>query len=224
MIVFTLYVYTFKLNITQPMKKNNLILMGIAALGLSLASCGGETKNETVAETEGVAKVLAVDTDQSTLAWTGTMLGLYSHNGTINLSSGSLEMTGEQVSGGSFVIDMTSIIPLDSGYGKDPGSTSADLVGHLSSGDFFDVANNPTATFQILSVEGNKASGKMKLRGTEGEETIENISISGTEGNYTITGDITFDRKKYGAMFDMPVADKVLSNDIKLNISLKTKA
>ena len=110
---------------------------------------------------------------------------------------------------------------LDSNYPE--GKTPADLLGHLSSQDFFDIANNPTATFNITSADSVSVTGTLNLRGTENEETVNDLSISEADGGYAITGTLVFDRKIYGAMFDMTVPDMVLSDDIALNISIKTK-
>jgi Uncharacterized conserved protein len=52
--------------------------------------------------------------------------------------------------GGSFVIDMSTINVLDIPADK---KGNADLRGHLSAPDFFDVAKYPTSKFVITSVE-----------------------------------------------------------------------
>jgi hypothetical protein len=54
----------------------------------------------------------------------------YSHYGTIAVKSGSIEVTGEQITAGEFVIDMAIINPTDSGYGEE--NPKEKLIGHLS--------------------------------------------------------------------------------------------
>jgi len=214
------------------MKKLNLVWIALLSTTFFMASCGNSEQkaqgnsNESEAETndqEATVVNLQVDVANSAVNWTGEMLGVYSHNGTIGITEGSIEMTGDMLSGGNFVINMTDIVHLDSNYTEKEGKRKEDLNGHLGAVQFFDVANHPTATFVITSVDGNTAEGKLTLRGTEGEERIDNITIVKEDDSYTINGDITFDRKKYGVSFDMPVADMVLSDDIKLSIHLSVK-
>ncbi|MBK8659129.1 MAG: YceI family protein [Bacteroidetes bacterium] len=57
------------------------------------------------------------------------------------------------------------------------------LLGHLSSPDFFDIANNPTASFVISSVEGNTAKGTLTIRGKANEETLTNVTLTEADGH-----------------------------------------
>ena len=62
------------------------------------------------------------------------------------------------------------------------------------------------------------------MRGISNEETIENVTITPEGDNAVrIAGSVTFDRKKYNVSFDMPVKDKVLSNDIVLKVDILAK-
>ena len=78
----------------------------------------------------------------------------------------------------------------------------------------------PEATFQISSVDGSTATGQMTIRGITHEEKVENIVISREGDVVRITGDMTFDRKKYDVAWDYPVKEMVLSDDVKLKIEL----
>jgi hypothetical protein len=49
---------------------------------------------------------------------------------------------------------------------------------------------------------------------------VKNIVLTEENGTVKATGTLTFDRKKYGVAFDMPVKDMVISNDIELTIEL----
>lgn len=208
------------------MKINQILWMVAVSGSLIMASCAknnSETASDsgsTDSSTEA-AESYSINAESSSVKWFGEMLGMYSHNGEIAVREGSVEVAGGKLVGGSVVIDMTSINPTDNGYKDEPGRSRADLIGHLSSPDFFDVPNNPTATFTLKSVNGNTGTGTLTLRGTTSEETIENLSFSETESGYTVTGDVTFDRKKYGAKFDMTIPDMVLSDDIKISVALQ---
>lgn len=205
------------------MKKTNLFLT-IAATGtLFLASCGSNNQPAETAENEATqtetAEVTSADINlaESSVKWEGEMLGIKAHWGYITLKEASVEMTGDKVSGGSFTVDMTSIDPKDDVYTEE--QTPEKLVGHLSSADFFDVENHPTASFEITSVseDGATAKGNLTVRGITNEETVENISVA----DGMVNGTLTFDRKKYDVSWDAPMKDAVLSDEIPLTIALK---
>ena len=186
----------------------------------ALAACNSnssETKEETeVATGEALANGdYIVDTTASEVMWKGVLLGVKEHFGTVNVTEGTFTVTDGTVSGGKITVDMSSMVPTDSTY--DAENTKEKLVGHLSSPDFFDVANFPTATFEVTGSEGNKVMGNLTVRGKTNPETVENVSIT-ADG---ITGDLTFNRKNYEVKFDLPMKDMVLSDDVKLSISLK---
>ena len=71
-----------------------------------------------------------------------------SHNGTVNLKSGNIVMKGNQVVGGTFVLDMASLNATDL-----TGEYQTKLNNHLKNGDFFEVEKYPTATYTITSLK-----------------------------------------------------------------------
>lgn len=200
-----------------------------SVVAISLSSCGGETTTPSAPSTETAASVLkgdaalTVDAAASKLLWTGEMLGLYSHNGSIAINSGKVNLKDGKIVSGDVTVNMASITPLDAAYEPTGDHSKEGLIGHLSSPDFFDVANNPTATFTITSVNGTTGKGNLTLRGVTLEETIENLTVAADGDNAKITGTVTFDRTKYGAKFAMPIKEKVLSNDIKMEFTLVAK-
>jgi polyisoprenoid-binding protein YceI len=207
------------------MKTTKLLLTITAAGTLFLASCGGghDHSNEadttnTPASVETVTKT--IDPAASTVSWVGKMIGIKAHDGTINLQEGALEMQGDKVVGGNFVVDMSSITPLDDNYaqaGSDQGTREM-LVGHLSSGDFFAVEEYPTASFEVTGTnEDGTVSGNLTVRGKTNQETVTEVKVA----DGTVSGTLVFDRKKYDVAWDSPMQDAVLSNDIELQIELK---
>lgn len=202
------------------MKKLQLFFPVIAAVAI-LASCNSKpATEETTTTTTAVATTYTIDTATSNVKWKGVMLGIKEHFGNVKLTQGTLSTEGAAVKGGSFTVSLTSIQPTDSTYDVKAGYTPEKLVGHLSSPDFFDVANFPTATFVIDSVNGTEATGTLTVRGKSNTETVKNIVVTEENGAVKATGTLTFDRKKYGVAFDMPVKDMVISNDIELTIEL----
>jgi polyisoprenoid-binding protein YceI len=210
------------------MKTTNLLLTITAAGTLFFTSCGGshdhaneaESTTETTEEAAAETTEVTIDASSSTVNWVGKMIGIKAHNGTINLQEGTLEMEGDKVVGGNFVVDMSTITPLDENYapdGSDQGTREM-LVGHLSSGDFFAVEENPTASFEITGTnEDGTVSGNLTVRGKTNQETVTDVKIA----DGTVTGTLVFDRKKYDVAWDSPMKDAVLSDEIELNIELK---
>ncbi len=165
-----------------------------------LASCGSKTTNnkeventseekETITST---AKVQSINLEESNVHWKGEMLGMYSHEGNIDLSKAELLMADGKIAGGSFEVDMTTMVPTDDNFNPAEGKTADKLVGHLSSPDFFDVENHATASFKINSVDGSTATGTLTVRGKSGEETVENITVN-EDGS--VTGELKLTEK-----------------------------
>ena len=191
---------------------------------IMLASCG-ETKTETVAPAAPVSPLagdikLTVDPAASSAKWKGEMLGIYSHEGTVKMKDGIVQLKDGNVTGGTFTVDLNTMTPSDENYKPAEGKSKENLVGHLSSPDFFDVATYPTATFVINSVAGNNATGTLTVRGVSNQETVKNITVTPDGQNVKLTGDLTFDRQKYGVAYSTGAKDKVLSDDIVLNVEL----
>lgn len=170
-----------------------------------------------------VAKV-AVDTSKSVIVWKGYKV-TGSHEGTIRVKSGSLDMQDGMLKGGSFSIDMNSITCTDmTGGGADK------LVGHLKSDDFFGVEKHPTATFTITSVVSRgtpgayKIIGNMKIKDTT-KSIRFNADIKEENGAQTATANITIDRSEYdirfgsGSFFDS-LGDKTIYDEFDLQIKL----
>ncbi|MCH9661063.1 MAG: YceI family protein [Bacteroidetes bacterium] len=157
---------------------------------------------------------------ESSITWVGKKV-TGQHSGTVNLKTGYLEMDGDRLTGGEFVIDMTSlqVTDLKAGKGKEK------LEGHLSSDDFFGIANHPTAT---LVVAGGSKSGNVYA--IEGSITIKGVTqpisfklnMNGTTATTTLTIDRTKFGVKYGSgsFFDN-LGDKTIYDDFELDITMK---
>ena len=132
---------------------------------------------------------------ESSITWVGRKV-TGKHTGTIKLEKGYLEMDNDRIVGGQFVIDMTSlqVTDLQAGKGKEK------LEGHLSSDDFFGVANHPTAT---LTIAGSSKSGN--TYNVEGSITIKGItqpiSFSLNMNGNTATTKLSIDRTKFGITY-----------------------
>lgn len=160
-----------------------------------------------------------VKTEESSVVWKGYKVG-GEHTGTINLKSGTLLFDGKILTGGSFIIDMTTINTTDL-----EGEYKGKLDGHLKSNDFFGVEEFPTATLEITSV-----SGKDNQYNAEADITIkgitETITFPITVGEDSASVQLKIDRTKHNITYQSPslletIKDKAIYNDFDLNVTLK---
>ena len=205
------------------MKSN--VLYAIAFSATALFACGNagtESAETTMEETAAVESVnYTADVSASMVNWRGEVAGVYGHEGFIKLSSGSVAVAGDAITGGEFTMDMTGIVPTDSASFKDEdGGRITDLQGHLSTEDFFNTANFPTSTFVITSVAGNTVTGNLTIRDKTNEETIEVASSEMTESGVNVTGKMVFNRQDYDVAWVHYMKDMVLSNDIAITVTL----
>lgn len=190
------------------MKKNVLSLALAVVVGSSMvANPLNEEKKE-------------VKTDASTVTWKAYKV-TGSHTGTVDLKEGALMFTDNNLSGGRFVVDMTSLISTDL-----KGESKGKLEGHLKSDDFFSVANHPNATMVFTSV---KATGKNSYEVT-GDLTIKGItkpvtfdlSVYGSKATATVKVDRAEYDVRYGSgsFFDN-LGDKTIYDEFDLVVDLE---
>jgi len=164
----------------------------------------------------------------SHIYWTGRKI-TGAHNGTISVKEGQLHFTDQQLTGGRFVIDTTSITILDV---TDP-ATNAQFAGHLASDDFFNTAQYPEATLEIRSVAATSAnsyhiSGDLTIKGIS-HPVVFDAQINENNNQLTASADITVDRTRYGMRFRsgnffQNLGDTLIYNDFDLHVSITAKA
>lgn len=141
------------------------------------------------------AQEQTVNTSESKVVWKGYKVA-GSHEGTIKIESGTLQFNGEQLTGGEFVMDMTSINTTDL-----EGEYKDQLDGHLKSDDFFGVETHPTAKLVFTKVT---PSGK-NAYDVQGSLTIKGITnpISFTLSVYgsKATVNLKIDRSQYNVRY-----------------------
>lgn len=205
---------------------------------LLFTACTNESKTNTETGDKKQNATLSASGDsygviveESTVDWTGKKAGK-EHEGNINLSSGLFYVDGEKITGGEFILDMTTMVNND----LDDDVQNAKLISHLKSEDFFEVVTYPTAKFELTGVgaiqdeDGNthKVEGNLTIKDvTKGITFPAAIHMDGA--SLTASADIIFNRAdwnvRYGSETHFPdiVADHVISNSIELNISLMAK-
>lgn len=145
------------------------------------------------------------------------------HEGFVTIQSGSFTTDGDKLTGGSFVLDMSTITCTDL-----EGEYKGKLEGHLKSPDFFAVNEFKTASFVITSV--NPEGDKHKITGTMVIKNIaQEISFLADvkmEGNQVMaTADMKIDRSKFDVRYGSDsffdnLGDKVIYDDFDLSVNL----
>ncbi|MGM0635646.1 MAG: YceI family protein [Bacteroidota bacterium] len=159
-----------------------------------------------------------VKVKDANIEWEGEKL-TGSHNGTVKLSKGHFLMEGDELVGGEFVVDMTTINVTDL-----EGDNKKDLEGHLKSDDFFGVKKHKMATFKI-----NTVAKKGDVYGVSGDLTIKGktnpIAFDLKLKDGKATTQLTIDRTNYdvkygsGSFFDN-LGDKTIYDEFDLDITL----
>lgn len=207
------------------MKKVFLILP-IALLAFA-TSCGGDAETETHTEAivaENVAsKDYTVLTTESVVNWSAEG-ATHGHNGTIGIQSGSFSMKEDKIESGEIIIDMTSMIITD----IEDAEENAKLYGHLTTEDFFNIAEYTTATLVITDgSDMSNVKGNLTIKDVT-EEITFSLSTADNNGKLTLTSKLSVDRTKYGITYNSGnffenLGDYLIDDNFDLDITLITE-
>ncbi|MDC6351838.1 YceI family protein [Zeaxanthinibacter sp. PT1] len=191
------------------MKKNALIL--------ALAIVTGATAN-TTNPVEEVKK--EVNTEKSTVTWKAYKV-TGSHYGEVQLESGALVFDNDQLTGGEFTVNMTSLVATDL-----EGESKGKLEGHLKSEDFFSVSEFPKANLVITEVESTgknsyEVTGDLTIKGITKPITFD-MSVYGSKATATLKVDRAEYNVRYGSgsFFDN-LGDKTIYDEFDLVVDLQ---
>ena len=167
------------------------------------------------------AQTKKVNASASTINWNGKKV-TGQHEGTINLKDGALVFKGKKLVGGTFNVDMNSIVVTDlkAGQGKEK------LEGHLKADDFFGTDKFATATLVFKKLVTKAANvytvtGDLTIKGITKPVTFDLTTTANTA-----TANVKIDRTKYdikygsGSFFDS-LGDKAINDDFDLAVALK---
>ncbi len=217
------------------MKKHILNIALVAFIASGAVACKEkEEKTETtetteVAENTGVTADFNVNVDESTIEWKGSK-PLGSHNGTINLASGTFSVKDGSPEAGKVSIDMNSIADLDL-EGEMKESLEAHLKGTVEGkeGDFFNVTEFPFANFQLtgITTENDQTivHGDLTIRDKTNPVSFP-AAISVDDYKMTLNSEtFTIDRTQWGVNFGSKsifdnLGDKFIDDEIELTISV----
>jgi len=157
-------------------------------LGSLLVSCGNVGKKTTTEDAKEVTETKTAQTvnyekvsDNSSVAWRASHLaGTNPRSGKINLKSAKFSVNNNELSNATVVIDVNSLIVTSFPEGDE---NNTDLANHLKSADFFDVENNPTATFEITTID--------KTEGDFSNTITGNLTIMGISKNISFKANVT---------------------------------
>lgn len=200
--------------------KKGLLLAGIAVM---FVACGAKKENQeeaAVAVEATTNNTVAVKAAVSQVFWKGYKV-TGQHEGTIALTEGNLTFADQVLTGGSFTVDMTSLVATDL-----DGEMKGKLEGHLKSDDFFGTEAHPTAQLVITQVGVDAAGGYQ----VTGDLTIKGItqpvSFPMTIAENTAKASLKIDRTlydiRYGSNnFFENLGDKAINNEFDLEVTLQ---
>ena len=79
-------------------------------------------------------------------------------------------------------------ISSDASYKDQDGGRASDLVGHLTTDDFFGIDSFPTAPFEIVTATTDKVTGKLTVKGVTVDEELEITNMTVSESGVSFTG------------------------------------
>jgi polyisoprenoid-binding protein YceI len=156
--------------------KNTFILL-VAIISLSISSMA--------------QSVFKANLDKSKFSWTGyASVGNYAPTGTIQLSSGSLNFNGKNITKAVFEFDMKTI-----------SHENKDLQNHLRNEDFFDAEKYPKATFILEKIVDNQATGLLKIKNVQNKISFP-ITVKKSDKEISIQAVININRTSFGIKYN----------------------
>jgi len=182
------------------MKLRTIFIM-MAVLAIGATSCmqspeGEKVKSDDATEihfTE-LANTVTPNLALSKVEWLGTK-PTGTHYGTLSIKEGSLFVKDGELTGGVFVLDMTSIVVLD----IDDPKMNENLVGHLKSADFFLVDSFPTATFKFSTVTPLESSTEVEGKVNPTHRIEGNLTMRGITRRVNFPAKIKIDEQGISA-------------------------
>ena len=202
---------------------------------LLITGCSTKDKNSSkevkvlsVIETKLNTGLYNVLEDSSQVLWECEWLGGAKHDGSVQLVSGSIDISETSDVNGKFIVDLNSMKCFD----LKNEFTNKKLIGHLKSDDFFDVANYPNAVLELVSgknISGNefKFNGNLTIKGRTHPVTFKGTVVE-NNSSYDADLKLIFDRSKYdvryrSASLFSDLGDRIIADDVKLTVKAKFK-
>ena len=155
------------------------------------------------------ASTFNVATDASKITFVGSKKGGY-HTGSFSLKGGTVSLNDGKLTGGKFVIDLTSV------------KTDAEkLDGHLKSPDFFDVGKSGEATYEITGVNYTNANtadvtGNLTIKGNVVPVKFAAAIRNADDKNFFAQAYFSIDRTLLGIVYGAGM----ISSDVQVSVFL----
>ena len=160
-----------------------------------------------------------VEVKASSIQWKSEKV-VGSHEGEISLKSGELIYENEKLVGGSFIIDMNSLICTDLS-----GEYKGKLEGHLKSEDFFSVETYSTAGLVIKNVQNDNSNQYIITADLTIKGITKSIVFESVVEKNKLTASIQIDRTQFnvkygsGSFFD-GLGDNMIYDEFNLTVNL----
>tara|TARA_B110000438_G_scaffold163744_1_gene156718 strand:- start:280 stop:921 length:642 start_codon:yes stop_codon:yes gene_type:complete len=204
--------------------------MLVCFLLLTLVGCSKKDKPKTpnsaplssIKLEEGSYKIV---NNESEVTWVGKEFSTKTHEGTLAITDGKIDITSNGEIHGEIQINMASIDVTDM-----QGRGAEKLEGHLKSPDFFGVEEHPYALITFHSDQKEIKNTQIELTG---DLTIKDIShpisfsaeLFDMKSFIKAKADLTFDRSMYNVRFRSgkffkDLGDKLILDDINVNVMI----
>ena len=187
---------------------------------LSIILCFTVNMQAQMPEEKTDNKTYLLDPFQSVLNWRASYAFQFTeYNGTVEFFKGKLFTKDGAITGGSFIVDMTTITTPQHTKNSDHGP-----VEHLKNSDFFDVEKYPEARLELTKVTYFNTTNEHRL---EGNLTIKDITkpimikAMVNDIDKTLKTRFIIDRIDWGINYQSTFKDSAIRDDIEFDVFLK---
>lgn len=169
-----------------------------------------------------------LDLSKSVLNWHGSsMFQINDHEGTVEFKKGFLKVEKGKLWGGSFEMDMATIVADDDG-------ANFELAKHLKNEDFFDVKKHPTAWLSIQKVRNTEdgqyeVEANMNIKGIT-KPVLFFAKLEEKDKRWRMTTKFVIDRSRWDIVYARngnditdPLKNYSISDAIKFDVTVVTQ-
>lgn len=198
--------------------------MSLLLLTACKSSVSDNEKSIPISEKEAQndeKKTMAIDTLTSVVQWQGQLIGGAVQQGILRFSKGVFVVQQGRIVHGRFEINLKTLQVTNAYYQPISNAVGEQVMAFLTGEEYFDVEKHPTANFEITNHKGQNISGFLTINGLRRSERVEDVKIKEVDGKREISGVLSFNRLRFSIGDKHPVRNKLLADDIELNIVLR---
>ncbi|MFX1702511.1 YceI family protein [Chitinophaga sp. CC14] len=181
----------------------------------------------------GTGNAYLPDTAVSVVRWVGTK-PTGKHHGSLKLAGGALYLKDSLITGGQFIINMSSLQDIDlAGDSAMKRKLETELKGEM----FFDVKKYPTATFEITEVtafhptDGDELTLRNATHIIKGNLTLKSVTknisfparVIFKDNSISAIANFNIDRTEWGISYraDKSLQDKLINSQVNISFDIK---